>query len=135
MLRRPPRSKLTDTLFPYTTLFRSSAGTDAGAELDRQRDYSSPPSIDRCGDFYLSGRRDGEEQGKLFDHQPPACGRSSEDRGELSDHVGVRKWSLQCTGFCHKCIEGKVSDRKSTRLTPVTNAHLVCRLLLEKKKT
>src|SRR3546814_1840459 len=27
-----------------------------------------------------------------------------------------------------------LSDRKSTRLTPVTNAHLVCRLLLEKKK-
>src|SRR3546814_10780263 len=27
-----------------------------------------------------------------------------------------------------------VEDRKSTRLTPVTNAHLVCRLLLEKKK-
>src|SRR3546814_7198521 len=25
-------------------------------------------------------------------------------------------------------------DRKSTRLTPVTNAHLVCRILLEKKK-
>src|SRR3546814_8193035 len=25
-------------------------------------------------------------------------------------------------------------DRKSTRLTPVTNAHLVCRLLLETKK-
>src|SRR3546814_2377485 len=25
-------------------------------------------------------------------------------------------------------------DRKSTRLNPVTNAHLVCRLLLEKKK-
>src|SRR3546814_1019879 len=26
-----------------------------------------------------------------------------------------------------------IIDRKSTRLTPVTNAHLVCRLLLEKK--
>ena len=26
-------------------------------------------------------------------------------------------------------------DRKSTRLTPVTNRYLVCRLLLEKKKT
>src|SRR3546814_1195369 len=25
MLRRPPRSTLTDTLFPYTTLFRSGA--------------------------------------------------------------------------------------------------------------
>src|SRR3546814_6840453 len=26
MIRRPPRSKRTDTLFPYTTLFRSAAG-------------------------------------------------------------------------------------------------------------
>src|SRR3546814_700673 len=26
MIRRPPRSTRTDTLFPYTTLFRSSAG-------------------------------------------------------------------------------------------------------------
>src|SRR3546814_6316324 len=30
---------------------------------------------------------------------------------------------------------GNQVDRKSTRRTPVTNAHLVCRLLLEKKKT
>src|SRR3546814_5436609 len=29
---------------------------------------------------------------------------------------------------------GLAVDRKSTRRTPVTNAHLVCRLLLEKKK-
>src|SRR3546814_10840630 len=29
--RRPPRSTLTDTLFPYTTLFRSDPGTDAAA--------------------------------------------------------------------------------------------------------
>src|SRR3546814_1382936 len=27
MIRRPPRSTRTDTLFPYTTLFRSIAGT------------------------------------------------------------------------------------------------------------
>src|SRR3546814_8376140 len=26
MIRRPPRSTLTDTLFPYTTLFRSAGG-------------------------------------------------------------------------------------------------------------
>src|SRR3546814_8137141 len=26
MIRRPPRSTLTDTLFPYTTLFRSCSG-------------------------------------------------------------------------------------------------------------
>src|SRR3546814_20284523 len=29
MIRGPPRSTRTDTLFPYTTLFRSAAGTTA----------------------------------------------------------------------------------------------------------
>src|SRR3546814_18020889 len=36
MIRRPPRSTRTDTLFPYTTLFRSLgvvAGVEAGGEL------------------------------------------------------------------------------------------------------
>src|SRR3546814_2592955 len=33
MIRRPPRSTRTDTLFPYTTLFRSEAGI-AFAQLD-----------------------------------------------------------------------------------------------------
>src|SRR3546814_6013686 len=33
MIRRPPRSTRTDTLFPYTTLFRSDKRPDAG---DRQ---------------------------------------------------------------------------------------------------
>src|SRR3546814_9843067 len=32
MLRRPPRSTRTDTLFPYTTLFRSAGGGDAGGD-------------------------------------------------------------------------------------------------------
>src|SRR3546814_14799512 len=30
MIRRPPRSTRTDTLFPYTTLFRSEAITESG---------------------------------------------------------------------------------------------------------
>src|SRR3546814_3024366 len=30
MIRRPPRSTRTDTLFPYTTLFRSFAATEGG---------------------------------------------------------------------------------------------------------
>src|SRR3546814_16967275 len=34
MIRRPPRSTRTDTLFPYTTLFRSCDVSDMGA-LDR----------------------------------------------------------------------------------------------------
>src|SRR3546814_17803400 len=36
MIRRPPRSTRTDTLFPYTTLFRARGGQSAGvARLDR----------------------------------------------------------------------------------------------------
>src|SRR3546814_3416120 len=34
MIRRPPRSTRTDTLFPYTTLFRSIFGRRADLELD-----------------------------------------------------------------------------------------------------
>src|SRR3546814_6348890 len=33
MIRRPPRSTRTDTLFPYTTLFRSELQKIAGGEL------------------------------------------------------------------------------------------------------
>src|SRR3546814_3443425 len=33
MIRRPPRSTLTDTLFPYTTLFRSRRPGRAGRDL------------------------------------------------------------------------------------------------------
>src|SRR3546814_3181471 len=36
MIRRPPRSTRTDTLFPYTTLFRSQ-----GMETDNTRDLKS----------------------------------------------------------------------------------------------
>src|SRR3546814_6463831 len=40
MIRRPPRSTRTDTLFPYTTLFRSQ-GKDAHP-LHRSRQYGHP---------------------------------------------------------------------------------------------
>src|SRR3546814_14453084 len=32
MIRRPPRSTRTDTLFPYTTLFRSGLGLNSGIQ-------------------------------------------------------------------------------------------------------
>src|SRR3546814_10106571 len=40
MIRRPPRSTRTDTLFPYTTLFRSRA---AQADPHRDADHGSHP--------------------------------------------------------------------------------------------
>src|SRR3546814_3771902 len=45
MIRRPPRSTRTDTLFPYTTLFRSAASSSATAAINRlvvQRIFVSP---------------------------------------------------------------------------------------------
>src|SRR3546814_1270474 len=37
MIRRPPRSTRTDTLFPYTTLFRSQRDLDRGPRALAQR--------------------------------------------------------------------------------------------------
>src|SRR3546814_10608590 len=50
MIRRPPRSTRTDTLFPYTTLFRSQPrsevrGHQAKAQPDTQ--YNQPPKRTR----------------------------------------------------------------------------------------
>src|SRR3546814_4181826 len=47
MIRRPPRSTRTDTLFPYTTLFRSRARRGAGRPGDR--DPAQPPCFRRRG--------------------------------------------------------------------------------------
>src|SRR3546814_19973808 len=37
MIRRPPRSTRTDTLFPYTTLFRSNGEPERGVMVQRPR--------------------------------------------------------------------------------------------------
>src|SRR3546814_2201307 len=37
MIRRPPRSTRTDTLFPYTTLFRSGGSGDGSRSADEMR--------------------------------------------------------------------------------------------------
>src|SRR3546814_14419913 len=48
MIRRPPRSTRTDTLFPYTTLFRSASVRKPGAlDLSRPRGVRFP-DLARC---------------------------------------------------------------------------------------
>src|SRR3546814_2863489 len=56
MIRRPPRSTRTDTLFPYTTLFRSSRDRDA-------RDHGGPARGDG---------RPGRRAAALFEGRPLA---------------------------------------------------------------
>src|SRR3546814_5092204 len=96
--RRPPRSTRTDTLFPYTTLFRSGHADRAEHPEQRRADLRA---------------QDG-------DAQP---GRANEHRENP-----VHRAEIACP-----VVAVADRDRKSTRRTPVTNAHLVCRLLLEKK--
>src|SRR3546814_6334340 len=86
MLRRPPRSTRTDTLFPYTTLFRSLL-----AVLPARR------------------RPEGGH------HRTDLC------RGRALHRAADRRDDGAEIGRAHVC-------------TTVTNAHLVCRLLLEKTK-
>src|SRR3546814_15031284 len=48
MIRRPPRSTRTDTLFPYTTLFRSGAGAPyRGYALPSHRARATPLGAQR----------------------------------------------------------------------------------------
>src|SRR3546814_3740096 len=47
MIRRPPRSTRTDTLFPYTTLFRSK--DKFGAEVGEDLGLTELPAIEAAG--------------------------------------------------------------------------------------
>src|SRR3546814_3599961 len=68
MIRRPPRSTRTDTLFPYTTLFRSCirpefiriTGQDAGA--GQNVISGSIESLEFIGEVYEAQIRIGEER-------------------------------------------------------------------------
>src|SRR3712207_8413282 len=74
MIRRPPRS----TLFPYTTLFRSSSGSPSPPELSGRR---APPRGPHCGGSPRpgsgraprGGRRSEEHTSELQSRQYLVC--------------------------------------------------------------
>src|SRR3546814_20234635 len=51
MIRRPPRSTLTDTLFPYTTLFRSPKTRNGSWARPRRGCCAGPNRIFRRAEF------------------------------------------------------------------------------------
>src|SRR3546814_8960670 len=109
MIPRPPRSTRTDKLFPYTTLFRSHGqrrGLDQADPADQRQFALLRNLLRRC-----------EGAQELWRGLSRPGGRDQ-------PRLGCRQISAR---------PRTREDRKSTRLTPVTNAHLVCRLLLEKK--
>src|SRR3546814_12570373 len=57
MIRRPPRSTRTDTLFPYTTLFRSRQHVERGERHDRDHAQDRDPRLaaPECADLRKIG--------------------------------------------------------------------------------
>src|SRR3546814_2654560 len=82
MIRRPPRSTRTDTLFPYTTLFRS--GREEGHAQGREED---------CGgeEVRAQGREEGREKevGAARAAIRPAPPRSEEHTSELQSLMRI----------------------------------------------
>src|SRR3546814_9517315 len=107
-IRGPPRKTRTDTLFPYTTRFRA-----AGRRLSAR-----PPcrGSGRCGRS-APPRAPPSPRRRAARTTPGTCRRASRTPRTPPRPARGRRGQI---GRAHVC-------------TPVTNAHLVCRLLLDKK--
>src|SRR3546814_3352696 len=92
MIRRPPRSTRTDTLFPYTTLFRSGPGPHRSLSLRRGRGRHE------AFDF-----RDGLKLSQVFLavlRQPADHPRVAEELADIS--LGHREMQVvDAVGFLH----------------------------------
>src|SRR3546814_3971195 len=97
MIRRPPRSTRTDTLFPYTTLFRSAASALAGASARGAVRRSS------CFDW----RAIHVSSGTGFPHPDQDSRRSEEHTSELQ--------SLMRISYAVFCLKKK--NKKYKHLT------------------
>src|SRR3546814_7936274 len=105
MIRRPPRSTRTDTLFPYTTLFRSWYGG-----FYRRGFYRPVIVTGRGGRRFVYGYRDPF----LWGGFGPGWGRSEEHTSELQ--------SLMRISYAVFCLKKKKKhDLKNTLTeTPAT---------------
>src|SRR3546814_2260697 len=86
MIRRPPRSTRTDTLFPYTTLFRSVVRAPRTEILfsRRQLDLGRKGDVDRpCRDCIE------RTEGKVANAFAPAPPRSEEHTSELQSLMRI----------------------------------------------
>src|SRR3546814_5351797 len=93
MIRRPPRSTRTDTLFPYTTLFRSGSSTvTSGTESKVGRAASSLPG-----------------PAETTSPSPPVIARSEEHTSELQ--------SLMRISYAVFCLKKKIPRPKRHRLS------------------
>src|SRR3546814_7803341 len=107
MLRRPPRSTRTDTLFPYTTLFRSTGhlrGRGGGRQRHLQRHWRAAArlSADHRQDSGVVNRKKGRLNFRRRALSPcPKERRSEEHTSELQ--------SLMRISYAVFCLKKKMS--------------------------
>src|SRR3546814_3198312 len=91
MIRRPPRSTRTDTLFPYTTLFRSPFQQNRACHRRRQHLLE-----------------EGEGCGNVADQNvhPEAGERAAEDVGRSEEHTSELQ-SLMRISYAVFCLKKK----------------------------
>src|SRR3546814_5341297 len=88
MIRRPPRSTRTDTLFPYTTLFRSDGWR--GCDIRRGSSWgASLRRADRRDSGGGGGRRRGTARRAWPPTPPPDARRSEEHTSELQSLMRI----------------------------------------------
>src|SRR3546814_5545672 len=100
MIRRPPRSTRTDTLFPYTTLFRSPAADGAAAA-------ANDGAADAAG-AEVSAAESGKKDVSLVFEWPEPVGRSEEHTSELQ--------SLMRISYAVFCLKKKNEMRTQQNL-------------------
>src|SRR3546814_4956502 len=118
MIRRPPRSTRTDTLFPYTTLFRSKRYVKAHGR-QRQQSHSDRQSRQGSGGPDVPERRQGRAvpARHLRDLEGPELRRApGEDRSE--EHTSELQ-SLMRISYAVFCLKKKT-------LTHIITQHKQC---------
>src|SRR3546814_2159423 len=112
MIRRPPRSTRTDTLFPYTTLFRSQTGRGVPPS-ERPGGVLGAGSRSPCRGSRLTPSRDGEG---VMNH----CGcrfvdRTGESPRRSEEHTSELQ-SLMRISYAVFCLKKKKKRLRQTKI-------------------
>src|SRR3546814_4329170 len=89
MIRRPPRSTLTDTLFPYTTLFRSPCSSARSAPAAHVRRGRRQPGKRECRLHPHAARAKTRSTLPWSSHASGAGNRSEEHTSELQSLMRI----------------------------------------------
>src|SRR3546814_2442759 len=114
MIRRPPRSTRTDTLFPYTTLFRSVRGRDhahVDGDLAFGADRAHCALLQRAQQLDLHVRR---QIGDFVEKQRAVLGGLEQTAENRSEEHTSELQSLMRISYAVFCLKKKKTEKQST---------------------